>query len=38
LPETLKPLDIPKEWKDLSSPDAAATEDDSDASSEEYFN
>jgi hypothetical protein len=36
LPEALKLLDIPKEWEDLSSFDAAAT-DDSDATSEESF-
>jgi hypothetical protein len=38
LPEALKLLDVPKEWEDLSSSDTAATDDDSDATSEEYFN
>jgi hypothetical protein len=37
LPEALKLLDVPKEWEDLISSDAAATED-SDDTSEESFN
>jgi hypothetical protein len=37
LPEALKLLDVPKEREDLSSSDAAATEDDSDATSEELL-
>jgi hypothetical protein len=37
LPEALKLCDVPKEWEDLSSSDAAATEDDSDATSEEVL-
>jgi hypothetical protein len=36
-PEALKLLDVPKEWEDLSSSNAAPTEDDSDATSEETF-
>jgi hypothetical protein len=38
LPEALKLLDVPKEWEDLSSSDADATQDDSDATSKESFN
>jgi hypothetical protein len=38
LPEALKLLDVPKELEDLNSSYAAATEDDSDDTSEESFN
>jgi hypothetical protein len=38
LPEALKLLHVPTKWEDLSSSDAAATEDYSDATSEESFN